>query len=44
MIKKLALLLLILIQFDSLGQVGSTWNLMSLKKGTQLEIQGNMAE
>lgn len=44
MTRRLILLILIFIKLDSFGQVDSTWNLMILKKGEQLEIQDNMAE
>ncbi len=44
MINKLIILFLIFIQLDSFGQVDSTWNLVILKKGEQLEIKDNMAE
>lgn len=44
MIIRLILLLFILTQLDSFGQVDSSWNLMILKKGENIDIQDNMAE
>ncbi|MDP3462892.1 MAG: hypothetical protein Q8S18_08910 [Bacteroidales bacterium] len=44
MIKKLAILFLIIIQLESFGQLDSTWNLMLLKKGEQIVFKDNMAD